>query len=70
MVYRQNLPIHIKFQQQEIKKKILYANVQKNNRFAWISTLIDIENKPDKIQLIYSNRIGRVMTSFIRKADH
>lgn len=54
MVYRQNLPIHIKFQQQEIKKKILYANVQKNNRFAWISTLIDIENKPDKIQLMWS----------------
>lgn len=69
MVYRQNLPIHIKFQQQEIKKN-LCANVQKNNSFAWISTLIDIENKPDKIQLIYSNRIGRVMTSFIRKADH
>lgn len=54
MVYRQNLPIHIKFQQQEIKKKNLYANVQKNNRFAWISTLIDIENKPDKIQLMWS----------------
>lgn len=54
MVYRQNLPIHIKFQQQEIKKKILYANVQKNNRFAWISTLIDIENKPDKILLMWS----------------
>lgn len=54
MVYRQNLPIHIKFQQQEIKKKNLYANVQKNNRFAWISTLIDIENKPDKILLMWS----------------
>lgn len=53
MVYRQNLPIHIKFQQQEIKKN-LCANVQKNNSFAWISTLIDIENKPDKILLMWS----------------
>lgn len=52
MVYRQNLPIHISATRN--KKKILYANVQKNNRFAWISTLIDIENKPDKILLMWS----------------
>lgn len=27
---------------------------RKMDRFAWISTLIDIENKPDKIQLMWS----------------
>lgn len=54
MVYRQNLPIHIKFQQQEIKKKFCTRMFRKMDRFAWISTLIDIENKPDKIQLMWS----------------